>query len=213
MLRCHKNNGVRNAKTLITRPIMAVTSNFSFDHFSVFYVCLIWSFIILFRPPEHKKHNLYQKCGDLISPPFMYTFHVILSYVVLQTQNYRVSCTLHSEDKDKDKIAWLKSLVNCALKVRGENSVLKALMKTEPRSGAYSRFAISSIDCHQIITTIVTIAVSIYDDKHDAIKAITTLRQLSQQMVIFVIAVFNSYSGSCLHLSSKKNPQSEGDSS
>ena len=35
---------------------MAVTSNFSFDHFSVFYVCLIWSFIILLRPPEHKKN-------------------------------------------------------------------------------------------------------------------------------------------------------------
>ena len=61
MLRCHKNNGVRNAKTLITRPIMAVTSNFSFDHFSVFYVCLIWSFIILLRPPEHKKTLLVSK--------------------------------------------------------------------------------------------------------------------------------------------------------
>ena len=35
---------------------MAVTSNFSFDRFSVFYVCLIWSFIILLRPPEHKKN-------------------------------------------------------------------------------------------------------------------------------------------------------------
>ena len=65
----------------------------------------------------------------------MYTFHIIPSYVVLQTQNYHlVSCTLHSEDKDK--IAWVKSLVNCTLKVRGENSVLKALIKTEPRSGA-----------------------------------------------------------------------------
>ena len=38
-------------------------------------------------------------------------------------------------------------------------------------------------------------------------------RHLSQQMVIFVIAVFNSYSGSCLQLPSKKNPQYEGDSS
>ena len=77
----------------------------------------------------------------------------------------------------------------------------------------YSKFIISSIDCHQIITTIVTIVVTIYDDKNDASKAITTLRQLSQQMVIFVIAVFNSYSGSCLHLSSKENPQYEGGSS
>ena len=40
---------------------MAVTSNFSFDHFSVFYVCLIWSFIILLRPPEHKKTLLVSK--------------------------------------------------------------------------------------------------------------------------------------------------------
>ena len=104
MLRCHKNNGVRNAKTLITRPIMAVTSNFSFDHFSVFYVCLIWSFIILLRPPEHKKHYLYQKCGDLISPPFMYTFHIIPSYVVLQTQNTILlvaPCTLKTTTKTK----------------------------------------------------------------------------------------------------------------
>ena len=67
----------------------------------------------------------------------MYTFGNITSCVVLKTQNDPLlNCTLHSEDKDKDKIAWVKSLVNCTLKVRGENSVLKALIKTEPRSGA-----------------------------------------------------------------------------
>ena len=40
---------------------------------------------------------------------------------------------------------------------------------------AYSKFIISSSDCQQIITTIVTIAVTIKDDKHDSIKAITTV--------------------------------------
>ena len=137
MLRCHKNNGVRNAKTLITRPIMAVTSNFSFDHFSVFYVCLIWSFIILLRPPEHKKTLHVSKMWWFDFA----TLHVHISHhsVLCGSSNSKyhlVSCTLHSEDKDKYKIAWVKSLVNCTLKVRGENSVLKALIKTEPRSGA-----------------------------------------------------------------------------
>ena len=40
---------------------------------------------------------------------------------------------------------------------------------------AYSKFIISSIDCQQIIATIVTIAVTIKDDNHDSIKAITTV--------------------------------------
>ena len=88
MLRCHKNNGVRNAKTLITRPIMAVTSNFSFDHFSVFLCLFDLVFFHLIQPPEHKKHYLYKNVA---------TLHVHISrHSVLcgsSTQNYHlVSC-------------------------------------------------------------------------------------------------------------------------
>ena len=41
---------------------------------------MIWSYIIIFRPPEHKKHHLNPKWDDLILPPFMYTFRDIATY-------------------------------------------------------------------------------------------------------------------------------------
>ena len=41
------------------------------SNFLIFF-CMIWSYIIIFRPPEHRKHHLSPKWADLISSPFMY---------------------------------------------------------------------------------------------------------------------------------------------
>ena len=45
-----------------------------------FLFCMIWSYIIIFRPPEHRKHHLNPKWGDLISEPFMFAFRDIPTY-------------------------------------------------------------------------------------------------------------------------------------
>ena len=45
---------------------------------------MIWSYIIIFRPPEHRKHHLNPKWGDLISSPFMYACCVSSTYTIGQ---------------------------------------------------------------------------------------------------------------------------------
>ena len=47
---------------------------------SSFIFCMIWSYFIIFRHPEHKKPDLKPKWGDLISSNFMYAFHDIATY-------------------------------------------------------------------------------------------------------------------------------------
>ena len=42
---------------------------------------MIWSYIIIFRPPEHRIHHLNPKWSDLISSPFMYAFRVSSTYM------------------------------------------------------------------------------------------------------------------------------------
>ena len=43
--------------------------------------CMNWSYIIIFRPPEHKKHHLKPKWGNLFSSNFMYAFSDTSTYV------------------------------------------------------------------------------------------------------------------------------------
>ena len=50
------------------------------------FFCMIWSYIIIFRPPEHRKHHLNPKWGDLISSHFMYAFRDISTYILISTQ-------------------------------------------------------------------------------------------------------------------------------
>ena len=52
-----------------------------FLHFFAFFVflCMIWSFIIIFRRPEHRRHNLKPKWSDLFLSNFMYAFRNILN--------------------------------------------------------------------------------------------------------------------------------------
>ena len=52
--------------------------------FFCFFFCMIWSYIIIFRPPEHRKHHLNPKWGDLISSHFMYAFRDISTYLLRQ---------------------------------------------------------------------------------------------------------------------------------
>ena len=53
-----------------------------FVFFVCFHVCfcMIWSYIIIFRPPEHRKHHLNPKWRDLISSHFMFAFRDISTY-------------------------------------------------------------------------------------------------------------------------------------
>ena len=55
-----------------------------FWFFCCFFVCfcMIWSYIIIFRPLNTKKHHLNPKWADLISSPFMYACRVTMTYLI-----------------------------------------------------------------------------------------------------------------------------------
>ena len=58
---------------------------------------MIWSYIIIFRPPEHRKHHLSPKWADLISSPFMYAWRDTLTYGeknqnIVRGEKRQISC-------------------------------------------------------------------------------------------------------------------------